>query len=79
MCRSRLPVAPGWTIPVYRNFPITGSRTVTDAVAFAASAVDATAAAVGCAGLLLFEHAAAARHTAAATASREFDVDMPVN
>ncbi|MDT7583137.1 MAG: hypothetical protein QOE32_687 [Pseudonocardiales bacterium] len=32
MCRSRLPVAPGWTIPVYRNFPITGSRTVTDAV-----------------------------------------------
>jgi D-serine deaminase-like pyridoxal phosphate-dependent protein len=57
----------------------TGRGTVTEAVALAPSAVDAAAAAVGCAGLLLFEHAAAARHTAAATANREFDINIPVN
>jgi hypothetical protein len=57
----------------------TGRGTVTDAVAFAASAVAVAVVAVGCAGLLLFEHAAAARHTAAAAANREFDVNMVVN
>jgi pimeloyl-ACP methyl ester carboxylesterase len=32
VCRDRLLLASGWTIPVYRNFPITGSDAVTDAV-----------------------------------------------
>jgi hypothetical protein len=39
----------------------TGRGTVTDAVAAALSAVAVVAADVGCVGLLLFEHAAAAR------------------
>jgi hypothetical protein len=57
----------------------TGRGTVTEAVAFAASAVDAAVVDVGCAGLLLFEHAAAARHTTAVAASREFDFSMVVH
>src|SRR6478609_3155198 len=45
-----------------------GRGTVTEAVAAAASA-EAAAVVVGCVGLLLFEHATAIRHTAAAAAS----------
>jgi hypothetical protein len=57
----------------------TGRGTVTEAVAFAASAVDTATAAVGCAGLLLFEQSAAARHTTTVAASREFDLSMRVH
>jgi len=52
----------------------TARGTVTDAVDAASGETDA--AAVGCVGVLFFEHAAAARHTAAPAASRNRSVNM---